>query len=223
MARTQIASLKRARQREAERKTLNERQIATKNGLNCKARSNRSGRANLNRRRTNDWLKSAPIKKTLTDPKVLSPAKRPPLKRQNPSDSIPHRLDQAEAAITHSLHASPTPMPNRRTGKRLNDALGEEINRRPRRSLSPTARRSAGEGSALNTLGSQPRIEAELADIITAPPELEIAIAAALGIRQYISHQRCKHRTRSTRAERRSRRVVSSPEPPPRLTHRRNH
>ena len=94
------------------------------------------------------------------------------------------RLDEAEAAITtltsRITHADAELA---ELAKRLNDALGEENKLVARAdALAQLHADLAGEGSALNTLReSQLRIEAELADIITAPPELEIAIAAALG------------------------------------------
>lgn len=187
--RAQIASLEAVRaQREAERKTLNERQIAAKERvvkLQSEIEQKRARKSQIAEERERLIKVRADQEKLLTESENLVATKRSAFETLNAQATQSRtRLDQSEAAITtltsRITHANAELA---ELAKRLNDALGEENKLVARaEALAQLHADLAGEGSALNTLRqSQLRIEAELADIITAPPELEIAIAAALG------------------------------------------
>ena len=188
-ARAQIASLEAVRaQREAERKTLNERQIAAKERvvkLQSEIEGRRIRRTQIAEERERLIKVRADQEDLLTESENLATSKRSAFESLNAQATQARtRFDQAEAAIT-TLTSRITHADSElaELAKRLTDALGEENKLVARaEALAQLHADLAGEGSALNTLRqSQLRIEAELADIITAPPELEIAIAAALG------------------------------------------
>lgn len=187
--RAQIASLEAVRaQREAERKTLNERQIAAKERvvkLQSEIEQKRARKSQIAEERERLIKVRADQEKLLAESETVVASKRSAFETVNAQATQSRtRLDQAEAAITTlTSRITRADAELAEFAKRLNDALGEENKLVARaEALAQLHADLAGEGSALNILRqSQLRIEAELADIITAPPELEIAIAAALG------------------------------------------